>query len=80
MDGDRILLHEELEAKEIKLKSLFGHNNAYLFRIGMNSGSVPDTHSLKPILREIFESMDEFASTNARPYKELHMHSEEDSC
>jgi hypothetical protein len=47
MDGDGILIHEELEAKERKLKSLFGHNNAYLFRIGMNSGSVPDTHSLK---------------------------------
>jgi Protein of unknown function (DUF632) len=73
------LLRKELEAKKRKIKAFFGQNNAYLSRTGMGSGSVPDNQSLKMNLRGVFESMEGFASANARAYEELHMHSEEES-
>lgn len=77
MDREERLLRKELEAKKRKLKLLLSHNNSS--RTGLDSGSDHDTHSLKTNLSRIFESMEGFASANAKAYEELHMHSEEES-
>lgn len=79
MEREERLLLKELKAKNRKLKSTLIQNNVYLFRTEMVSGSAPDTHSLKTNLMRIFESMEGFASDNARAYEELHMHSDEES-
>lgn len=81
MEREERLLLKELKAKNRKLKSTLSQNNVYFSRAETGSGSAPDTHrhSLKRNLMRIFESMEGFASDNARAYEELHMHSDEES-
>ncbi|KAJ3691318.1 hypothetical protein LUZ61_020482 [Rhynchospora tenuis] len=79
MEREERLLLKQLKAQKLKFKSTSSQNYVYSSRIEMGSVSDTENNSLKSNLRRIFESLEGFASANAREYEELHMHSEDES-